>query len=76
MTAEQKQTKSFVALIWLERENNGGPVWRGHIRHVQGKQEAYFQDLTELNEFLERVSGAVGPGAAEFKAAGPESPTA
>ena len=76
MMAEQKQAKSFVARIWLERESNGGPVWRGHIRHVHGKQEAYFQELTGLYEFLERVSGATGPGVSEFKAAESESSTA
>jgi hypothetical protein len=53
--------ESFVARIWLERGPNGDPVWCGHIQHVQGRQEAYFQDLGEMSEFLEQVSGIPGP---------------
>ena len=52
---------SFVARIWLERRSNGDSIWRGHIQHVQGKEEAYFQDLRGMSEFLERVSGVPGP---------------
>jgi hypothetical protein len=36
-------------------------MWRGHIRHVQGEEEEYFQDLMEMREFLARVSGVTGP---------------
>jgi len=53
--------ESFVARIWLEGQTNGDPIWRGHIRHIQGKQETYFQGLAEMKEFLERVSGVAGP---------------
>ena len=53
--------ESFVARIWLERGPNGDPLWRGHVRHVQGNQEAFFQDLETMVEFLERVSGVSGP---------------
>ena len=59
---KQRGQISFVTRIHLERETTGEPIWRGHIRHVQGGQEAYFQHLVELNEFLERVSGVSGPG--------------
>ncbi len=55
---------SFVARIWLERGANGEPIWRGHVRHVQGEQEAYFQHLGGMNEFLERISGVPGPDTA------------
>ncbi len=59
---EGKQVlESFVARIWLERGPNGSPLWRGHVRHVQGNQEAFFQDLETMTEFLERVSGVAGP---------------
>ncbi len=59
---EGKQVlESFVARIWLERGPNGDPLWRGHVRHVQGNQEAFFQDLDTMTEFLERVSGVSGP---------------
>ncbi len=53
--------ESFVARIWLERGSNGNPLWRGHVRHVQGNQETFFQDLETMVEFLERVSGVSGP---------------
>lgn len=59
--AKQRDPNSFVARIRLERETSGNPIWRGHIRHVQGEQETYFQDLAEMKEFLERVSGVAGP---------------
>ena len=52
---------SFVARIWLERGSNGDPVWRGHVRHIQGEQETYFQSLGGMNEFLEKISGVAGP---------------
>jgi len=59
---ENKQVSiSFVARIWLEAETNGDPIWRGHVRHVQSNDEAHFQDLKTLNEFLAQVSGVGGP---------------
>jgi hypothetical protein len=48
---------SFVARIWLEGEPGNNPTWRGHIQHVQGEEESYFQNLAEMKEFLERISG-------------------
>ena len=55
-------TQSFVARIWLERAADEPPKWRGHIQHIQGREEVYFQDLGEMCEFLEQVSGIPGPG--------------
>jgi hypothetical protein len=52
---------SFVARFWVEDGDNGGTTWRGHIRHVQGEEEQYFQDLLELRDFLGHVSGIQGP---------------
>jgi len=52
---------SFVARIWLEYGPNGNVSWRGRIRHVQNGQEKYFQDLKEMRDFLEDVSGVPGP---------------
>jgi uncharacterized protein (DUF2164 family) len=60
MTRQQRPS-SFVARIWLERGSNGDPIWRGHVRHVQGEQETYFQDLEAMSDFLERVTGVMGP---------------
>lgn len=56
--------QSFVARIWLERAADEDPKWRGHIQHIQGREEVYFQDLAEVFEFLEQVSGIPGPGSA------------
>ena len=49
--------ESFIARIWLERGSGEDSVWRGHVRHVQGEEETYFQDLGAMSEFLECVSG-------------------
>jgi hypothetical protein len=74
--ARQRDLDSFVARIWLERGTNGEPLWRGHVRHVQGDQEAYFQNLMEMSEFLEQVSGVPGPGAIYLAGEGVEDPKA
>ncbi len=58
---EEHIKDSFVARFWLERGDSGDTTWRGHIRHVQGEEEEYFQDLMEMREFLGRVSGVSGP---------------
>lgn len=50
-------TQSFVARIWLERDAGDDAKWRGHVQHVQGGEEIYFQSFAEVCEFLERVSG-------------------
>jgi len=57
----QRSQESFVARIWLEKGQNGEPRWRGRIRHVQNGREIYFQDLREMRDFLEEVSGMPGP---------------
>ena len=59
--AGEHSKDSFVARIWLELGDNGDTTWRGHIRHVQGEEEEYFQDLMEMRGFLSRVSGVPGP---------------
>jgi hypothetical protein len=56
----KKSQESFIARIWLERGLREDSIWRGHVRHVQGEEETYFQDLGEMSEFLERVSGVSG----------------
>lgn len=52
--------QSFVARIWFESSAEDVPQWRGHIQHIQGSEELYFQDLTEMSEFMEQVSGIPG----------------
>ncbi len=61
MVEEHIKRESFVTRIWLEYDSNGSPKWRGHIRHVQGEEEGYFQNLAEMSNFLGRVSGVSGP---------------
>ena len=53
---------SFVARIWLERGQNGEPVWRGHIQHVQSGEERHFLKLTEMCAFMERLTDKVCDG--------------
>lgn len=57
---EEQNKESFVARIWLERDDNGDSTWRGHIRHVQSEKERYFGDLQALSKFLGQVSGVAG----------------
>ena len=61
MVEEHISRKSFVTRIWLEYGNNKIPKWRGHIQHVQGEEEGYFQNLKEMRDFLGCVSGVPGP---------------
>ena len=51
---------SFVGRIWLEGSNESA-IWRGHLRHVQGEEECYFQSVSAMKEFLERISGVPFP---------------
>jgi hypothetical protein len=67
---ERKTSGSFVARIWLEGDSENNPTWRGHIQHVQGKEERYFRDLCEMKEFLERISGVLLPTANKAKTDG------
>lgn len=55
-------TQSFVARIWLEGAADEDPKWRGHIQYIQGPEGIYFQDLAEMSEFLEQVSGIPSQG--------------
>lgn len=59
--AEPENRGSFVARIWLEGSSGHPPIWRGHVRQVQGERECYFQDLSTMQLFLERVSGVPLP---------------
>lgn len=52
--------QSFVARIWLERTDEEEPKWRGHIQHIQGNEDTYFRDLTEMSDFIQQVSGFSG----------------
>lgn len=58
--ARSQILQSFVARIWLERTDDEDPRWRGHIQHIQGQEETYFQDLAEMADFMEQFSGITG----------------
>ena len=58
---------SFVARIWLERHQNGGPAWRGHIQYVQSGEERHFSRLTEMCAFMERLTDVACDGLWEEK---------
>ncbi len=57
----QRTVESFVARIWLEGESESIPTWRGHVQHVQGEGECYFQELSTLKAFLARITGIPMP---------------
>lgn len=65
MTSERDtnspRSDSFVARLWLEDAPGRKPVWRGHVRHVQGSEEKYFKSLVEMQVFVEEVSGIAVP---------------
>ncbi|MCP4070472.1 MAG: hypothetical protein GY742_01865 [Hyphomicrobiales bacterium] len=54
--SDTQDNRSFVARFWLESPDDNA-VWRGHLRHVQGDEECYFQSLSVMKEFLGRISG-------------------
>lgn len=58
---EAEQGGSFVARIWLEGSPGQTATWRGHVRHVQGEEESYFQSMSAMQAFLEQVSGVPFP---------------
>jgi hypothetical protein len=45
---------AFVIRIWLEDVESVADVtlWRGHITHVLDRRRRYFQDLTDIIQFV------------------------
>jgi len=58
---------SFVVRIWLEGMSENKPTWRGHVQHVRGEEECYFQELSTMRKFMERLSGVPMPDKAAEK---------
>lgn len=54
---EKRVLDSFVARVWLEEGAGEEVVLRGHIRQIKGDQEAYFQGLKEMTDFISVMSG-------------------
>jgi hypothetical protein len=48
------RTLDFVIRVWLEeRSHDARPLkWRGYVIQVMSGRKQYFQDLTELQEFV------------------------
>ena len=69
--SDQDVSATFVARIWLEREDEVAPKWRGHVEHVQSGRKEYFNTLTSLQGFLSGVTGVPGPGLSLAEAAVP-----
>lgn len=51
-----RQTCAFVIRVWLEEgdSSTGDCRWRGHITHVLSSHRLYFEDLKEMNAFVEQ----------------------
>ncbi len=58
---ESESHGSFVARIWLEGDSSNSLRWRGHVQNIKGDEGCYFQDLSVMKKFLERVSGVSLP---------------
>ena len=58
--ARVERQASFVIRLWLET-SSGKARWRGHVRHIQGPSEAYFEDLARLVAFIEERTGVPVP---------------
>jgi len=65
MADDGQMTESFITRIWLERAHNGNSVWRGHIRHVQGPEQQYFEQVREMLDFIQNVTGVSCRGMVE-----------
>jgi len=56
MTKDQRRVASFVIRftqhVWKDQMEEPHMQWRGHIRHVQGDQDASFTDLNEALSFI------------------------
>jgi len=42
-------TRSFVVKIWLEEERG---IWRGHITNVHSGERRYFEELSDILDFI------------------------
>jgi hypothetical protein len=56
MTDSHPHRHSFILRIWKSAEirQRSAPLWRGWVQHVATEEEAYFCDMPELVQFIER----------------------
>ena len=52
MNKDDAASQSFVVRIWPEEVGRDQPGWRGHIIHVRGNEDRYFQELEAIPEFM------------------------
>jgi hypothetical protein len=49
---DEDATQSFVVRIWPDDIQHGQPAWRGHIIHVRGHEDRYFDKLEAIPQFI------------------------
>lgn len=60
MDEDELSTQSFVVRIWAEKINHGPPGWRGHIIHVRGNEDRYFDELDSIADFIRPFLSKMG----------------
>lgn len=62
MKSSQTESHSFVVKVWVEEttKHNKSTIWRGHITHVMSRQRRYFDDLSEVQLFIQGYLDQMG----------------
>ncbi|MCC6190234.1 MAG: hypothetical protein IT318_14475 [Anaerolineales bacterium] len=55
MTSRPPPASTFVIRLWPEWSEHG-PVWRGHIVHLQSGQASGFQDPAAVLDFMRQMA--------------------
>jgi hypothetical protein len=42
----------FIVRIWSESSHAAASQWRGSVEHVPSRQQLYFANLSDLNDFI------------------------
>jgi hypothetical protein len=46
------EAHSFIVRVWLEEDSPGSTHPRGHVAHVLSDTRRYFDDFSELTDFI------------------------
>lgn len=65
MKLSESKTQSFIVRIW--REEDGHSTWRGHITHVPSGEKKYFQELSDITNFIKRYLDPANTGSEKRK---------
>ena len=57
MIPENPRDGAFIVRIWWEQGLDRAIRWRGRIVHVQTHHSVYFDDVSDMNAFIEKWSG-------------------